>query len=77
MGHLELTNPTPIRLVHARTSQVTLLERSARTKGRGHGAVEVGIVRHRERLEGRGERAWDSLPQVVVVQVELREGGKR
>ena len=43
---LELANPTSVRLVHTGFSQVTFLEGGARTKGRRHGAAEVGIVRH-------------------------------
>jgi hypothetical protein len=64
---LELTNPTSVCLVHTRFSQVTFLEGCARTKGRRHGAAEVGIVRHRQGLQGTGESAWNSLREVVVV----------
>jgi len=76
-GCLELTNPTPIRLVHARPSQITLLEEDTRTKVRGHNTAEVGIVRNRQGLERTREGARYSLPQVVVVQMELGESGER
>jgi hypothetical protein len=49
-GCLELANPASVRLVHARPGKVALLEEDARTKVRGHGAVEVGIIRDRQRL---------------------------
>jgi hypothetical protein len=41
---LELTNPTPVRLVDARPSQITLLQKDARTNVRRHGTAEVGVV---------------------------------
>lgn len=75
-GCLELTNPTPVRLVHTRPSQIALLEGSARTKVSRHGAAEVGVVRDRQRLEGTGEGVRDSLLQVVVIQVKLGESGE-
>ena len=49
-GCLELTNPTSVRLVDARLSQITLLEGGARTNARRHGAAEVGVVRNGQRL---------------------------
>ena len=72
-----MTNPTSVLLVHIRSPQITLLEGGARTKVRRHGATEVGVVRDRQGLQGMGERAWYSLPQVVVIQVELGESSKR
>jgi len=76
-GCLELTNPTPVRLVYARPSQITLLQEDARTNVRGHDTAEVGIVRNGQRLERAWEGAWYSPLQVVVVQVKLGESGER
>ena len=66
-GYLELTNTTSVRLVHARPSQITLLEGGARTKVRRHGAAEIGVVRNRQRLQGVRENAGYGLPQIVII----------
>ena len=75
-GCLELTNPTPVRLVHTRPSQITLLEGGARTKVRWHCAAEIGVVRDRQGLQQMRESVRNSLPQVVVIQVKLGERGE-
>jgi len=73
---LELANPASVRLVHARPFQITLLEEDARTNVGRHGTAEVGIVRKRQGLQGTRERARHTLPQIIVIQMELGESGE-
>ena len=75
-GCLELTDTASVRPIHARPSQIALLEEDARTKVRRHGAAKAGVVRNRQGLHGTRESAGYSLPQIVVVQVELGESGE-
>ena len=75
-GCLELTDTASVRPIYARPSQIALLEEDARTKVRRHGAAKAGVVRNRQGLHGTRENAGYSLPQIVVVQVELSESGE-
>lgn len=71
-----MTDPTSVRLVQARPSQITLLEEDARTNVRRYCAAEIGIVRDRQGLQGMREGTWYGLLKVVVIQMELRESGE-